>query len=58
MQNLKRTIKSLNIDGNYWNTSCVRKVIITDNQCKVYFKDRKTPLVTKDFHELKFENKR
>ena len=57
MQNT-RTIKFLNIDGQYWNTSCVRKVIITDNKCKVYFKDRKTPATLTDFYEVHFENKR
>ena len=53
----KRTIKFLNIDGTYWGTSCVRKVIITDNNCKVYFKDRKTPAIFKDFYKVNFENK-
>ena len=53
----KRTIKFLNIDGSYWGTSCVRKVIITDNNCKVYFKDRKTPAIFKDFYKVNFENK-
>ena len=52
-----RTLKFFNVDGTYWNTSCVRKVIITDNECRVYFKHKKTPTVIKDFRETHFENK-
>ena len=54
---MTRTLKFFNVDGAYWNTSCVRKVIITDNECRVYFKHKKTPTVIKDFRETHFENK-
>ena len=31
------------VNGNYWFNGCVRKMIITEDICTLYFKDKKTP---------------
>lgn len=31
------------VNGSHWFNGCVRKMIITEDTCTLYFKDKKTP---------------